>query len=63
MKSSNIASRLGQMFFGLFLLVIVCINNDGLDADQAYTFLKWLPVGLCSAQIPLNIGTISMLAN
>ena len=50
MKTSYTLSRLGgHIILNVILIILFCINNDGLEPEIPYSFLKWLPVWLCGA--------------
>ena len=64
MRIAFIISRLaGHIFFTVVLIILLCINNDGLEAEAPYSFLKWSPVGLCGAQILLSMLSSAIMAN
>ena len=62
MKVAYFISRCGgNLFFTIVLIVLICINNDGMDAEDPYRPLMWLPVGLCGSSIPFNILSLVVM--
>jgi hypothetical protein len=62
-KISYTLSRASQAFFDVTLITILCINNGGMvTAGPFASVLKWLAVGICSAQLPFNLVNSLLIA-
>ena len=52
-----------QFLFNIILIVLLCVNNDGMEVTGQYAFMKWLPVYLCGFSYLLALFTTGILIN
>lgn len=65
-KGSFSCSRAANILPLIMLICLLCINNDGLEVAPSFIssggeIMKWLPLGMCSGQIPFNIISIIII--